>query len=142
MKIQIKKLEEGVKLPHYEHEGDAGMDIYAYEDAILKPLERKLIRTGFQIAVPKGYEAQIRPKSGLALEHGITMANSPGTIDHQYRGEVKIIAINLGNKDFKVEKGKKIAQMVVNKIENAELDEVSSLDETKRGEGGFGSTGR
>ena len=142
MKIQIKKMEDDVKLPHYEHEGDAGMDIYAYEDALLKPLERKLIRTGFQIAVPKGYEAQIRPKSGLALEHGITMANSPGTIDHQYRGEVKIIVVNLGSKDFKVEKGKKIAQMVINKIENAEFEEVSALDETKRGAGGFGSTGR
>jgi dUTP pyrophosphatase len=141
LKVKIQKIKEDAIIPSYVHEGDAGVDLYAAEDYILKPLERVLVSTGIKIAVPNGYEAQIRPKSGLALNHGISIVNTPGTIDSGYRGEVGVIAINLGRGDFTIEKGKKIAQMVFNKIENVEFEEVKNLDNTKRGDGGFGSTG-
>ncbi|MEA2036361.1 MAG: dUTP diphosphatase [Nanoarchaeota archaeon] len=141
MKVQIKKIKDNAIVPKYAHEGDAGVDLYSTEDYTLKPNERVLVSTGIKIAVPEGYEAQVRPKSGLALKSGIGVANTPGTVDAGYRGEVGVIAINLGNEDYKIEKGKKIAQMVFNKIEAAEFEEVEDLDETKRGEGGFGSTG-
>lgn len=140
MKLKIQKIAD-VPLPKYAHKGDAGMDLYSAEDLVLKPGERKLVSAGIKIAVPEGYEAQVRPKSGLTLNHGITILNTPGTIDSGYRGEVKCILVNHGQEDFKIEKGSKIAQMVINKIETAEIEEVSELDETKRGEGGFGSTG-
>ena len=140
IKVKIKKLKD-VKTPAYAHKGDAGVDLYSAEDYILKPMERKLVSTGIKIAIPLGYEAQIRPKSGLAVKHGISIVNTPGTIDAQYRGEVCVIAINLGNEDFKIEKNSKIAQMVFKKVEEAELEEVEELDDTTRGEGGFGSTG-
>ncbi len=141
MKVFVKKLGEDVKDLVYAHEGDAGLDIYANESILLKPGERKLVGTGIKIAFEKGYEAQVRPKSGLAVEQGITVLNTPGTIDSGYRGEVKVILINLGNGPVKVEKGMKIAQMVFNKVEEAELEVVDVLDKTKRNEGGFGSTG-
>lgn len=141
IKVQIKKIKDNAIVPKYAHEGDAGVDLYSTEDYTLKPNERVLVSTGIKIAVPEGYEAQVRPKSGLALKSGIGVANTPGTVDAGYRGEVGVIAINLGNEDYKIEKGKKIAQMVFNKIEAAEFEEVEDLDETKRGEGGFGSTG-
>ncbi len=141
MKIQISRADPNVKLPSYATQGDAGLDLYSSENHVLKPGERKLISTGVKIAVPLGYEAQVRPKSGLAVKHGISVVNTPGTIDSGYRGVVGVIAINHGQEEFKVEKNSKIAQMVINKIEQAELEEVSSLDETERGEGGFGSTG-
>ena len=141
MKLRIQRVVEDVKLPSYAHEGDAGMDLYAAEEYVLKPGERKLISTGVKIALPLGYEAQVRPKSGLALKHGISIVNTPGTVDAGYRGIVGIIAINHGSEEFKVEKNQKLAQMVINKIEAAEIEEVPDLDDTSRGEGGFGSTG-
>ena len=141
MKLKIQKVVEDVKVPCYAHEGDAGMDLYSAEECVLKPGERKLINTGIKIALPIGYEAQVRPKSGLALKHGISIVNTPGTIDAGYRGLVGVIAINHGSEEFKIEKNQKIAQMVINKIESANVVEVDSLDDTSRGEGGFGSTG-
>ena len=140
LKVKIKKIAD-VKTPYYAHKGDSGMDLYAAEDYLLKPMERKLIATGIKIAVPYGYEAQIRPKSGLAVEHGISHANCVGTIDSGYRGEIKIPMINLSDKAYKIEKGKKIGQMVFAKVEEAILEEDDELDETTRNEKGFGSTG-
>jgi len=128
-------------MPKVEHEGDAGFDLYSNEQATLKPMERKLIGTGISIAFEKGYEAQVRPKSGLAINHGLTLLNTPGTIDSGYRGEVKVIMANLSDKEYKIEKGKKICQVVFNKIEEPELEEVEELEDSSRGEGGFGSTG-
>jgi dUTP pyrophosphatase len=121
----------------------SGMDIYAcLNNSIdILPMERQLIPTGISISLPKGYEAQIRPRSGLALKYGITLLNSPGTIDADYRGEIKIILINLSNKAFKVNHGDRIAQMIISKVEKANIEIVETLDETNRGEGGFGSTG-
>jgi dUTP pyrophosphatase len=139
-KLKIQRVAD-VPLPHYEHEGDAGLDLYAAEEQTLQPGERKLISSGIKIAVPNGYEAQVRPKSGLALKHGLSIVNTPGTIDEQYRGIVKIILINHSTEPYTVEKDKKIAQMVINKIEHPDIEEVTELDETSRGEGGFGSTG-
>jgi len=141
MDIKIKKLVPDAILPHYVHDGDSGMDVYSAEEVIIKTMETKLVKTGIAFSIPKGYEAQIRPKSGLALNHSITLTNSPGTIDSSYRGELKIIMTNLGNKEFKIEKGMKIAQMVFAKVETAKLVEVEELDDTTRGKNGFGSTG-
>ncbi len=129
-------------MPKIEHHGDAGFDLYSNEDTTLKPGERKLIGTGIAMAFDKGYEAQVRPKSGLAIKHGLSMVNTPGTIDAGYRGEVKVILINHGEENYTVEKGKKICQIVFNKIEEPEIEEVEELDKTTRGEGGFGSTGQ
>ncbi|MBI2649797.1 dUTP diphosphatase [Candidatus Woesearchaeota archaeon] len=140
LKVKIKKTAD-VKTPFYAHKGDAGVDLYAAEDYLLKPMERKLVGTGIRIAIPYGYEAQIRPKSGLALEHGISHANSVGTIDSCYRGEIKIPMINLSDKAYKIEKGKKIGQMVFAKVEEAVFEEIDELEETTRNEQGFGSTG-
>lgn len=140
MKIRIQK-ENGAKVPSYAHPGDAGLDLYAAEESILKPGNRKLISTGIRVALPPGYEGQIRPKSGLAIKHGISVVNTPGTIDAGYRGVVGVILINHGQEDFQVEKHMKIAQMVINKVEFADIEEVLELDESERGEGGFGSTG-
>jgi dUTP pyrophosphatase len=141
MKLQIQRVVEDVKVPSYAHPGDAGMDLFAAEEYILKPGERKLVNTGIKIALPVGYEAQLRPKSGLALKHGISIVNTPGTVDAGYRGLVGVIAINHGTEDFKIEKNQKIAQMIINKVETADVEEVKELDDTTRGEGGFGSTG-
>ena len=141
LKIKIKKIKENAIVPKYAHHGDAGVDLYSTEDYIIKPGERVLVSTGIAIAIPKGHEAQVRPKSGLALKHGISIVNTPGTVDCEYRGEIGVIAINLGNEDFKIEKENKIAQMVFNKIEKADFEEVKELDDTTRGDGGFGSTG-
>jgi dUTP pyrophosphatase len=141
MKLKIQRVVEDVKLPSYAHAGDAGMDLFAAEEYVLKPGERKLVNTGIKIALPVGYEAQVRPKSGLALKHGISIVNTPGTVDAGYRGLVGVIAINHGADDFKIEKNQKIAQMIINKVESAEVEEVEELDDTSRGEGGFGSTG-
>jgi dUTP pyrophosphatase len=143
--LKIKKLDnsQGLALPKYETSGSAGMDLLAgiNEDIIIKPHESKLIKTGIAIALEKGYEAQIRPRSGLALKNGITVLNTPGTIDCDYRGEICVILINHGKDDFIVSKGMRIAQMVISKYEQAEIVEVNDLDETLRGKGGFGSTG-
>ncbi len=140
IKIKIKKISDS-KIPSYAHKGDSGMDLYANEDHMLNPMERKLIGTGIKVAIPYGYEAQIRPKSGLALEHGISHANCVGTIDSGYRGEIKIPLINFGEKPYKIEKGKKIGQIVFARVEEAVLEEVEDLGETTRNDKGFGSTG-
>ena len=140
LQVKIKKIADA-KMPTYAHKGDSGMDLYAVEECLLKPMERKLIATGIKIAVPHGYEAQIRPKSGLAIEHGISHANCVGTIDSSYRGEIKIPMINLSNTSYKIEKGRKIGQIVFAKVEEAVFEEVQELGETTRNEGGFGSTG-
>ncbi|MBS1614454.1 MAG: dUTP diphosphatase [Bacteroidetes bacterium] len=131
-------------LPNYETAGSAGMDLRAFltEDVVLKPLDRKLIPTGLYIELPEGYEAQLRPRSGMAFKYGISLPNTPATIDSDYRGEVKIALINLSNEDFIVKSGERIAQMVIAKHERANLIEVEVLTDTVRGEGGFGSTGR
>ena len=140
LKIKIKKTADA-KTPSYAHKGDAGVDLHSAEDYLLKPMERKLISTGINLSIPYGYEAQVRPKSGLAIEHGISHANSVGTIDSGYRGEIKVPLINFSDKPYKIEKGKKIGQMVFAKVEEAVFEEVEELDSTSRGEGGFGSTG-
>ena len=131
-------------LPAYETSGSAGMDLRAFvsEEIELKPLERKLIPTGLFLEIPEGYEAQLRPRSGLAFKHGISLPNTPATIDSDYRGEIKIALINLSNEVFIVKNGERIAQMIIAKHEKAELVQVEELNETKRGEGGFGSTGK
>ncbi|MHB0755657.1 dUTP diphosphatase [Polaribacter sp. M15] len=129
--------------PNYETEGAAGMDLRANIDAsiTLKPLERAIVKTGLFIALPIGFEAQVRPRSGLAAKKGITVLNSPGTIDADYRGEIGVILVNLSNKDFVINDGERIAQLVIAKHERINWNEVDVLNETKRGSGGFGSTG-
>lgn len=141
MKIKIINKSKH-NLPKYQTEFSAGMDLYASLDESfdLKSLERKLVPTGVFLEIPKGYEAQIRPRSGLALKNGITVLNTPGTIDADYRGEIGVILVNLSSEDFIINDGDRIAQMVIAKHEVAEWQEVSSLEESKRGEGGFGST--
>ncbi len=143
--LKIKKLENSkdLPLPKYETSGSAGMDLQAAinEDLIIKSGEIKLVKTGISIALEAGFEAQIRPRSGLALKNGITVLNSPGTVDSDYRGEVCAILINHSKVDFVVTRGMRIAQMVIAKCEQAQVVEVESLDETIRGTGGFGSTG-
>lgn len=130
-------------LPHYETEASAGMDLRASisEERVLKPLERSIVGTGLFIELPIGYEAQVRPRSGLAAKNGITVLNAPGTIDADYRGEIGVILVNLSNEDFVINNGERIAQLVISKHERAEWIEVEELSETSRGEGGFGSTG-
>jgi len=142
MHIKIKRLNFDAIIPAYQSEGAAGFDLHAIEDLILKPGQRALVGTGLAIALKKGYELQIRPRSGLALKYGITCLNTPGTIDSDYRGEVKVLLINHGSEDFEIKKGERIAQGVVNQIIQAKLVEVDELDSTERGEHGFGSTGR
>lgn len=137
---------EGLRLPAYETADAAGMDLRAavpeQDPVVLAPGERAMIPTGLTMALPSGYEAQVRPRSGLAAKHGITCLNSPGTIDADYRGEVKVILINLGKEPFVIQRGERIAQMVIAPVTRAELTMVDQLDDTQRGAGGFGSTGR
>lgn len=130
-------------LPKYSTEHSAGMDLRAYlqKEVVLKPLERFLVPTGIYIELPEGYEAQIRPRSGLAVKHGISIVNSPGTIDADYRGEIKVILINLSSEEFVIKNGERICQMIIQKYEKAEMVEVQELNDTERGEGGFGHTG-
>ena len=144
IRIGLKRLPhgEGLPLPAYATHGAAGMDVVAAEDIVLAPGERHAVATGFAIAIPPGFEVQVRPRSGLALKHGITCLNTPGTIDEDYRGEVKVILANLGSEPFEVRRGERIAQLVPAPVQKAELAEVAELDETNRGGGGFGSTGR
>ena len=132
------------ELPAYETIGSAGLDIRAFieESITLKPLERKLIKTGLFLEIPVGYEAQVRPRSGFALKNGVTVLNSPGTIDADYRGEVGVILINLSQENVEIHSGDRIAQLVFAKVEQAEWNEVETLSETERGAGGFGSTGK
>ena len=142
--IALKRLPHGreLPLPEYATAGAAGMDVVAAEDVELAPGARAAVATGFALAIPEGYEVQVRPRSGLALKHGVTCLNTPGTIDHDYRGEVKVILANLGTEPFAVVRGERIAQLVPAPVQRAVLAEVDSLDETVRGLGGFGSTGR
>ena len=145
--INVVKLPHGadLKLPKYETEQSAGMDLYAAlgdgESVTLGPLERTMVPTGLAMALPAGYEAQVRPRSGLAAKNGITCLNTPGTIDADYRGEVKVILVNLSNEPFTIERGMRIAQMIIAPVTQGEWVEVEALDETARGAGGFGSTG-
>ncbi|MFC0590295.1 dUTP diphosphatase [Novosphingobium aquiterrae] len=141
--ILLKRLPhfEGLELPAYATEGAAGMDVLAAEDVTLAPGGRHAVATGFAVAIPQGFEIQVRPRSGLALKHGITVPNTPGTIDSDYRGELKVILINHGTEDFAVRRGDRIAQLVLAPVTRATWLKVDELDETARGEGGFGSTG-
>ena len=143
MKINIIN-KSSYDLPSYETIASAGMDLRAHieQDIILKPLERTIIPTGLFMALPVGYEAQVRPRSGLAAKYGLTVLNSPGTIDADYRGEIGVILVNLSNADFTIKNGERVAQMVIAKHERAKWNPVQSLSETSRGAGGFGSTGR
>ena len=141
--IAIQRLPngEGLALPGYATDGAAGMDVVSAEDIVLGSGARHAVATGFAIAIPDGYEVQVRPRSGLALKYGVTCLNTPGTIDCDYRGEVKVILANLGSEPFPIKRGDRIAQLVPAPVQRAVFDEVASLDETMRGGGGFGSTG-
>ena len=141
MTVKVLRSDPAAQLPAYAHPGDAGMDVRSVEDVTLAPGARALVRTGLVLMLPPDAEAQVRPRSGLALKHGVTVLNTPGTIDAGYRGEVGVILINLGAEPFVVEKGMKIAQLVISRVTQAEVVEVASVDETDRGAGGFGSTG-
>ena len=143
VKILIKRLSSKVTMPQYKTIGSSGMDIAAFIDneILIKPSEKKIIPTGIKLKIPKGYEVQIRPRSGLAANNDVTVLNTPGTIDSDYRGEIKVILFNHGKNIFKVENGLRIAQMVLCPVIEAKLSEVEIIDETERGEGGFGSTG-
>lgn len=141
--VRIRRLPhgDGLPLPAYATPGAAGMDVVAAEDVTLAPGARHAVATGFSLAIPEGYEIQVRPRSGLALKHGITVPNTPGTIDSDYRGEVKVILINHGAEPFPVHRGDRIAQLVLAPVTLALWQEVAELDQTERGSGGFGSTG-
>jgi dUTP pyrophosphatase len=144
IEIELQRLPhgEGLPTPSYATDGAAGLDVVAAEELTLAPGPRHAVGTGFAIAIPEGYEVQVRPRSGLALKHGITCLNTPGTIDHDYRGEVKVILANLGSEPFAVRRGERIAQLVPATVLKARFREVESLGETSRGAGGFGSTGQ
>ncbi len=133
---------EGLPVPQRATTGSAGCDIASAEGGTVGPLERRLFKTGYRIAVPEGFECQLRPRSGLALKHGITLPNTPATIDSDYRGEIMIALVNLGREPFEVTRGMRIAQMIIAKVERAEFAEVEELPDSGRGDGGFGSTGR
>ena len=141
MKLSILRNDPSAQLPTYAHPGDAGMDVRSIEEVTLPPGGRALVRTGLVFQLPPDAEAQVRPRSGLALKHGVTVLNAPGTIDAGYRGEVGVILVNLGQEPFTVEKGMKIAQVVVAPVARAEIVEIAEVDVTERGVGGFGSTG-
>lgn len=140
--VPIKRLDPSVEVPSYAYEGDAGLDLRAAESVVLKPFERKLIATGLAIAIPDGYAGFVQPRSGLAIKQGLSIVNTPGLIDAHYRGELKVIAINLDPKsEIRIEKGDRIAQLVIQQVPTVTLCEVDELDKTDRGAGGFGSSG-
>lgn len=143
IKVEVKRLPhgEGLPLPAYATSGAAGMDVVSAEDVTLAPGARHAVATGLAMAIPQGYEVQVRPRSGLALNHGITVPNTPGTIDSDYRGELKVILINLGTEPFVIARGDRVAQLVLAPVVQAAWNEVIELDATERGAGGFGSTG-
>lgn len=141
MTVKFRKTDPSATLPSYAHPGDAGMDLCSVEELVIPRGERRLVRTGLAMRLPPGYEAQVRPRSGLALKKGVTVLNSPGTIDEGYRGEIGVILVNLGDEPFGVCKGDRIAQMVVAPCARAEIALVPELDSSERGAGGFGSTG-
>lgn len=141
-RIELKRLDPDLPLPAYAHKGDAGLDLFAAEAVTLQPLERALVPTGVAIALPEGYAGFVQPRSGLAIKKGLSLVNTPGLIDSHYRGEIKVIAVNLDPQiPIEVRRGDKIAQLVIQRVERCELVEVPELDDTVRGEGGFGSTG-
>ena len=141
MKVKFQRINQSAELPTYAHPGDAGMDIRSIEELTIDPGARALVHTGLVMVLPPGYEAQVRPRSGLALKNGITVLNPPGTIDEGYRGEIGVILANFGSEPFKVEKGAKIAQMVIAPCTRVEIVEIDEVDDTVRGTGGFGSSG-
>ena len=143
VEIRVKRLPHGagLPLPAYATDGAAGMDVISAEDVTLPSMGRHAVATGLAIAIPEGFEVQVRPRSGLALKHGISLPNTPGTIDSDYRGELKVILINLGAEPFEIRRGDRIAQLVVAPVQIGRMIEVADLDETVRGTGGFGSTG-
>ena len=141
MKVKFQRINQSAELPTYAHPGDAGMDIRSIEELTIEPGARALVHTGLVMVLPPGYEAQVRPRSGLALKNGVTVLNTPGTIDEGYRGEIGVILANFGSEPFKVEKGAKIAQMVIAPCTRAEIAETDEVDDTVRGTGGFGSSG-
>ncbi|WP_457562764.1 dUTP diphosphatase [Caminibacter pacificus] len=142
MVLKIKKLTQNAKIPAYQTKEAAGFDLHSIKDVVIKPGERKLIGTGLAFEIEFGYEVQIRPRSGLAFKHGITVLNTPGTIDSDYRGEIKVLLINLGDEPFEIKEGERIAQAVVAPVIQAKIEEVDELSDTQRGAGGFGSTGK
>jgi dUTP pyrophosphatase len=143
--VAVRRIGEtgDIPLPRYMSDDAAGMDLYAAVEGeeLLLPGERKLVPTGIAVALPRGYEAQIRPRSGLALDHGVTLLNTPGTVDADYRGEIRIVMVNLGDRPFPIRRGDRIAQMVVHRVSRVAWREIDMLDVTSRGEGGFGHTG-
>ena len=139
--MKFQRINQSAELPTYAHPGDAGMDIRSIEELTIDPGARALVHTGLVMVLPPGYEAQVRPRSGLALKNGITVLNTPGTIDEGYRGEIGVILANFGSEPFKVEKGAKIAQMVIAPCTRVEIVEIDEVDDTVRGTGGFGSSG-
>ena len=142
MKLKIKILDKDIPFPKFAHKGDAGLDLYSTIDYVLKPFERKLVPTGIKIEIPEGYAGFVQPRSGLAINNGISLVNTPGLIDSGYRGEIKAILINFDPVvDFEIKRGDKICQLVIMKIENADIIFKDELDDTDRGVGGFGSTG-
>ena len=142
VKLRVRRLDGRVELPAYAYAGDAGLDLRSAEDVTLEPGERRLVSTGLAVAIPDGYAGFVMPRSGLALREGLSMANTPGLIDAHYRGELKICAINLDpSRPIRIERGERVAQLVIIKVPRVELVEVASLDETDRGTGGFGSSG-
>lgn len=143
VKVEVKRLPHGagLPLPAYATSGAAGMDVVSAEEMTIAPGARHAVATGLALAIPQGYEIQVRPRSGLALKHGISVPNTPGTIDSDYRGELKVILINLGTEPFAIARGDRVAQLVLAPVVQATWDEVTELDATERGEGGFGSTG-
>ncbi len=141
MKLRIKRLSPDAVIPQYAHPGDSGLDLCSVQDLVLEPGGWSMIRTGLAIELPPGTEAQVRPRSGLAARHAITMLNTPGTVDEGYRGEVCVIAINLGKEPFEIKKGMRIAQMVICPVIRVEIEETDALSDTARNAGGFGSTG-
>lgn len=142
MTLRFRKVHPDAVLPAYAHPSDAGMDVRSVADLTIRPGSRALVPTGLVVLLPPGYEAQVRPRSGLALKGGVTVLNAPGTIDAGYRGEIGVILVNLGEADFQVAKGDKIAQLVIAPVTRPEIIETTEVDETDRGAGGFGSTGK
>jgi len=140
MRLKVIKTNANARVPTYANPGDAGMDLYSCIDYVLKPGERYLIPIGIKVEFPFGYELQVRPRSGLALKYGISVVNTPGTVDAGYRGDIGVILINHGKDDFTIKIGDRIAQAVLNKVEYAEISEVTELSTSKRGEGGYGSS--
>ena len=142
IELKLKKLSPLALIPQYQTSQSAGFDLHSIEDIVLLPGERKLISTGLSFEIPQGYEIQIRPRSGLAYKHGISVLNSPGTIDSDYRGEIKVLLINYSDEEFEIKLGDRIAQAIIQKVIQAQFIEVDSLNNTERGDGGFGSTGK